>query len=98
MIDLLLKEQGAGTRISTPAGNSGPLGARIWIAAGVTDMRRGFQGLAAQVQTALEQQPYSGHIFIFGSDRAILCRTRAACACTGGEVLRSQCVPKASFC
>lgn len=55
MIDLLVKQQGAGTR--------------IWIAAGVTDMRRGFQGLAAQVQTALEQQPYSGHIFIFRGRR-----------------------------
>jgi len=33
---------------------------RIWIAAGVTDLRRGFQGLAAQVQTALGQQPYWG--------------------------------------
>ena len=28
-------------------------GTRIWIAAGVTDMRRGFQGLSAQVQTVL---------------------------------------------
>jgi hypothetical protein len=26
-----------------------PTGTRIWIAAGVTDMRRGFQGLSAQV-------------------------------------------------
>jgi hypothetical protein len=51
-MDLLLQQQGGGTRISTPAGNTGPLGGRIWIAAGVTDMRRGFQGLAAQVQTA----------------------------------------------
>jgi transposase len=33
MIDLLLKEHGVGTR--------------IWIAAGVTDMRRGFQGKRA---------------------------------------------------
>jgi transposase len=69
VIDLLLKEQGIGTRVSTRAGNPGPLGARIWIAAGATDMRRGFQGLAAQVQTALEQQPYSGHIFIFRGRR-----------------------------
>jgi transposase len=68
-MDLLLQQQGGGTRISTPAGNTGPLGGRIWIAAGVTDMRRGFQGLAAQVQTALEQQPYSGHIFIFRGRR-----------------------------
>jgi hypothetical protein len=37
-------------------------GTRIWIAAGVTDMRRGFHGLSAQVQTVLEQQPLSGHV------------------------------------
>ena len=29
-------------------------GTKIWIAAGVTDMRRGFQGLSAQVQTVLQ--------------------------------------------
>ena len=28
-------------------------GTRIWIAAGVTDMRRGFDGLSAKVQTVL---------------------------------------------
>jgi transposase len=39
-------------------------GTRIWIAAGVTDMRRGFHGLSAKVQTVLEQQPYSGHVFV----------------------------------
>ena len=32
-------------------------GTRIWIAAGVIDMRRGFHRLSAQVQTVLEQQP-----------------------------------------
>lgn len=46
-----------------------PARTRIWIAAGVTDMRRGFQGLSAQVQTALEQQPYSGHVFVFRGRR-----------------------------
>ena len=40
-------------------------GTRIWIAAGVTDMRRGFDGLSAQVQTVLDQQPFSGHVFVF---------------------------------
>ena len=39
-------------------------GTRIWIAAGVTDMRRGFHGLSAQLQTVLEQQPLSGHVFV----------------------------------
>jgi transposase len=47
-------------------------GARIWIAAGVTDMRRGFTGLSAQVQTALEQEPLSGHVFIFRGRRGDL--------------------------
>ena len=32
-----------------------PAKTRIWIAAGVTDLRRGFTGLSAQVQTKLEQ-------------------------------------------
>jgi len=44
-------------------------GTKIWIAAGVTDMRRGFQGLSAQVQTVLQQQPYSGHVFVFRGRR-----------------------------
>jgi len=44
-------------------------GTRIWIAADVTDMRRGFHGLSAQVQTVLEQQPLSGHVFVFPGRR-----------------------------
>ena len=46
-----------------------PSGTRIWIAAGVTAMRRGFQGLSAQVQTVLARQPYSGHVFVFRGRR-----------------------------
>jgi transposase len=46
-----------------------PSGTRIWIAEGVTDMRRGFDGLSAQVQTVLEQQPFSGHVFVFRGRR-----------------------------
>ena len=38
-----------------------PLGTRVWLAAGVTDMRRGMDSLAAQVQTTLQQSPLSGH-------------------------------------
>ena len=44
-------------------------GTRIWIAAGITDMRRGFHGLSAQVQMVLEQEPYSGHVFAFRGRR-----------------------------
>ena len=47
-------------------------GTKIWIAAGVTDMRRGFDGLSAQVQTVLEQQPFSGHVFVFRGRRGDL--------------------------
>lgn len=42
-----------------------PPGTRVYVACGVTDMRRGFDGLAAQVQTALQLDPYSGALFIF---------------------------------
>ena len=47
-------------------------GTRIWLAAGTTDMRRGFHGLSAQVQTVLEQEPYSGHVFLFRGRRGDL--------------------------
>lgn len=38
---------------------------RIYIAAGATDMRRGFNGLQGQVIGVLEQDPLSGHMFLF---------------------------------
>lgn len=49
-----------------------PAGTRIWIAACVTDMRAGFQGLAAKVQTALEENPLGGNVFIFRGRRGDL--------------------------
>lgn len=49
-----------------------PAGTRVWIAAGVTDMRRGMDGLAALVQTALAEDPFSGHVFIFRGRRGDL--------------------------
>ena len=42
-----------------------PPGVRVWLAAGATDMRRGFDGLARQVQGALGQDPFSGQLFVF---------------------------------
>lgn len=44
-------------------------GTRIWLAAGITDLRRGFHGLSAHVQTVLNEQPYSGHVFVFRGRR-----------------------------
>lgn len=49
-----------------------PPGARVWLAAGVTDMRRGFDGLARQVQQVLGQDPFSGHLFVFRGKRGHL--------------------------
>jgi len=46
-----------------------PAGTRVWIAAGHTDMRKGFDGLAALVQTALAENPFSGHVFVFRGRR-----------------------------
>lgn len=42
-----------------------PAGSRIWLVAGVTDMRNGFNGLASRVQNTLRDDPFSGHLFIF---------------------------------
>lgn len=44
-------------------------GTRIWIVAGVTDMRCGFQGLASKVQSALDDNPFGGNVFVFRGRR-----------------------------
>ena len=44
-------------------------GARVWLAAGVTDMRTGFDGLAKIVKTSLAEDPYSGQLFVFRGRR-----------------------------
>jgi transposase len=46
-----------------------PRGSRVWLVAGVTDMRKGFDGLAAIVQTALSEDPFSGQLFVFRGRR-----------------------------
>ena len=42
-----------------------PTGVRVWIAAGHTDMRRGMQGLARQVQETLRRDPHAGDLYVF---------------------------------
>jgi transposase len=49
-----------------------PSGTRVWLAAGVTDLRRGFDGLAALVQTQLDTDPFNGHLFVFRGRRGDL--------------------------
>jgi transposase len=38
---------------------------RVWLYARPTDMRKSFDGLAALVRTALQEDPTSGHLFVF---------------------------------
>jgi transposase len=49
-----------------------PASTRVWLAAGVTDMRKGFNGLAALAQDVLKQDPFSGHLFVFRGRRGDL--------------------------
>ncbi len=46
-----------------------PSGTRVWLAAGVTDLRKGFDDLAALVQEALRDDPFSGLVFCFRGRR-----------------------------
>ena len=49
-----------------------PAGARVYLAAGVTDMRKGFDGLAMLVQEHLRRDPFSGQAFVFRGRRGDL--------------------------
>lgn len=41
-----------------------PSQVRIWLAVGRTDMRRGMQGLALQVQETLGRDPHAGDLYL----------------------------------
>ena len=49
-----------------------PAGARVWLATGHTDMRKGFDGLALLVQETLKRNPHAGHLFVFRGRRGSL--------------------------
>jgi transposase len=49
-----------------------PSGVRVWIATGHTDMRRGMNGLALQVQQGLKRDPHAGDLFVFRGRRGDL--------------------------
>jgi transposase len=42
-----------------------PPGARVWLAGGVTDMRKGMPGLALLVQQGLKRDPHAGDLHVF---------------------------------
>ena len=49
-----------------------PAQTKVWLAAGVTDMRKGFNGLSALAEKALAEDPFSGHLFVFRGRRGDL--------------------------
>jgi len=51
-------------------------GTRVWLVAGHTDKRKGFDGLAAVVQATLAANPFEGHVFVFRGRRGDLIKVR----------------------
>jgi transposase len=49
-----------------------PSGARVWLAVGRTDMRRGMHSLALQVQQSLGRDPHAGDLYVFRGVRGDL--------------------------
>ena len=49
-----------------------PIGVRIHLALGTTDMRKGMDGLSLLVQQVLRHDPFSGHLFLFRGRSAAL--------------------------
>ena len=46
-----------------------PAQVKIFVSLQPTDMRRGFPGLSGEVQATLQQDPLSGHLFLFRNRR-----------------------------
>ena len=75
-----------------------PANTRVWLAAGVTDMRKGFSALASQAEAVLKQDPFAGHLFVFRGRRGDLVMViwwdgQGACAAI---VARTNGVPMAT--
>ena len=49
-----------------------PSGVRVWLAVGRTDMRKGMNGLALQVQERLKRDPHAGDLYVFRGKRGHL--------------------------
>jgi transposase len=47
-----------------------PPGVRVYLACGITDMRKGMVGLAMLVQQGLSEDPFSGALYAFRGRRA----------------------------
>jgi transposase len=51
-----------------------PNGAKVWLALGHTDMRRGMRSLALQVQQALNKDVHAGDLYVFRGKSGSLCK------------------------
>lgn len=49
-----------------------PAHTKVWLAAGKTDMRKGFNSLSALAEQVLAQDPFGGHLFVFRGARGDL--------------------------
>jgi transposase len=52
-----------------------PSGMRVWLAVGHTDMRRGMNGLALQVQEAMKRDPHAGDWYVSPTVSAPVCES-----------------------
>lgn len=49
-----------------------PANTKVWLATGVTDMRKGYASLATQAEKVLKIHPFVGHLFVFRGRRGDL--------------------------
>ena len=54
-------------------------GVKVHLAAGFTDLRRGLDGLAVMVEQLLEQDPFSGHMFVFRARSCVVSSSASCC-------------------
>lgn len=49
-----------------------PAQTKVWLASGVTDMRKGFNSLSILAEQVLKEDPFSGHLFVYRGRRGDL--------------------------
>ena len=72
-----------------------PNGARVWLATGHTDMRKGFGSLALMVQEGYRRDPHAGDLWVFRGRRgdlieADLAWTAIARVCSAKKLERGR--------
>lgn len=66
-----------------------PLGAKVWIAMGHTNIRKGMQGLSLMVQQQFHRDPHAGDLFgqckLFGYGFTVAANHRSRLFCWSAE-------------